>query len=208
VAARWRGVGDFLATTGAFEDLPPAAVAVRDRYLAYAAATGCARSAVRPLSPLWDGPAAPLPAAPAGGPPHPLPAGRAPRLRDDDRLLDAVRAGLEVRIGDVTVDGDEVVTPAFRVPRAAVEWRVDERRRTVNRFDPFALALVVGFMCLFPLNLFAALLAVTRVEGGEFVITVSAGAATHTSTVRFAGPDERAAVHRSLVAAGAEPEPA
>ena len=49
VAARWLGVGRHLRDDPAFQELPPAAVAVWERYLAYAAAMGAARSAVREI---------------------------------------------------------------------------------------------------------------------------------------------------------------
>lgn len=45
---RWLGVRRYLRE-GAFEDLPPTSVAVWERYLAYAAAFGVARAAVRPF---------------------------------------------------------------------------------------------------------------------------------------------------------------
>jgi hypothetical protein len=45
VAARWLGVRRWLVDTEAFGDLPPAAVAVWDRYLAYGAAVGASRVA-------------------------------------------------------------------------------------------------------------------------------------------------------------------
>jgi hypothetical protein len=43
VAAHWLGVKAWLHNTGTFGDLPPAAVAVWDRYLAYGAAVGATR---------------------------------------------------------------------------------------------------------------------------------------------------------------------
>ncbi|MEN3304739.1 MAG: hypothetical protein V7603_941 [Micromonosporaceae bacterium] len=43
VAARWLGVAAWLHNTEAFGDLPPSAVAVWDRYLAYGAAVGATR---------------------------------------------------------------------------------------------------------------------------------------------------------------------
>jgi hypothetical protein len=46
---RWLGVRRHLRDDPAFEDLPPASVAVWERYLAYAAAFGVAREAVRAL---------------------------------------------------------------------------------------------------------------------------------------------------------------
>ena len=48
-AARWLGVRDFLAGDDAFKSLPPAAVAIWDRYLAYAAAMGVAKDAAKGL---------------------------------------------------------------------------------------------------------------------------------------------------------------
>src|SRR6266540_4084876 len=45
VAARWLGVKAWLRNTEAFADLPPAAVAVWDRYLSYGAALGTTRVA-------------------------------------------------------------------------------------------------------------------------------------------------------------------
>jgi hypothetical protein len=45
VAARWLGVRDWLAAHESFGDLPPAAVAVWDRYLPYGAALGVSRVA-------------------------------------------------------------------------------------------------------------------------------------------------------------------
>jgi hypothetical protein len=47
VAARWLGVRRYLREDPAFPDLPPASVTVWERYLAYGAAFGVARSAVR-----------------------------------------------------------------------------------------------------------------------------------------------------------------
>jgi Predicted membrane protein (DUF2207) len=49
VAGNWLGVRNYLAANEAFPDLPPAAVAIWDRYLAYGAAMGVARAAVRSL---------------------------------------------------------------------------------------------------------------------------------------------------------------
>jgi hypothetical protein len=48
-AARWLGVREYLRNDEVFPDLPPAAVAVWDRYLAYGAAMGVAAGAVRAL---------------------------------------------------------------------------------------------------------------------------------------------------------------
>ena len=45
VAARWLGLKTWLRNTAAFADLPPAAVAVWDRYLAYGDALGATRVA-------------------------------------------------------------------------------------------------------------------------------------------------------------------
>jgi hypothetical protein len=48
-ASRWLGVRDFLAQDDAFHSLPPDAVAIWDRYLAYAAAMGVAKDATKGL---------------------------------------------------------------------------------------------------------------------------------------------------------------
>jgi hypothetical protein len=48
-ASRWLGLREYLHDAGSFADAPPAAVAVWDRYLAYAAALGVAATAVRAL---------------------------------------------------------------------------------------------------------------------------------------------------------------
>jgi hypothetical protein len=49
VARHWLGVRNYLGADEAFPDLPPASVAIWDRYLAYGAAMGLARAAVRVL---------------------------------------------------------------------------------------------------------------------------------------------------------------
>lgn len=48
-AAHWLGVREFLAADDAMDQLPPAAVAIWDRYLAYAAAFGVAEAATAPI---------------------------------------------------------------------------------------------------------------------------------------------------------------
>jgi hypothetical protein len=48
-AARWLGVGAYLGRNEVFPTLPPAAVAIWDRYLAYGAALGVATAALRGL---------------------------------------------------------------------------------------------------------------------------------------------------------------
>ncbi|MDQ3897517.1 MAG: DUF2207 domain-containing protein, partial [Actinomycetota bacterium] len=48
-AGRWLGLREHLEGSGGFEDAPPAAVAIWDRYLAYGAALGVAPGAVRAL---------------------------------------------------------------------------------------------------------------------------------------------------------------
>ena len=50
VAARWLGLREHLGRNEVFDTLPPAAVAIWDRYLGYGAATGVAGSASRVLS--------------------------------------------------------------------------------------------------------------------------------------------------------------
>jgi Predicted membrane protein (DUF2207) len=50
VAARWMGVRDHLRRNEVFDTLPPAAVAIWDRYLGYGAAAGVAGTASRVLS--------------------------------------------------------------------------------------------------------------------------------------------------------------
>ena len=50
VAARWMGVRDHLGRNDVFDTLPPAAVAIWDRYLGYGAAGGVAGTASRVLS--------------------------------------------------------------------------------------------------------------------------------------------------------------
>ncbi len=49
VAGRWLGLKQHLEGSGGFEDAPPAAVAIWDRYLSYGAALGVAPGAVRAL---------------------------------------------------------------------------------------------------------------------------------------------------------------
>ena len=49
VAGRWLGLKEHLQGSGGFEDAPPAAVAIWDRYLSYGAALGVAPGAVRAL---------------------------------------------------------------------------------------------------------------------------------------------------------------
>jgi hypothetical protein len=230
-ARRWRGVRAFLDTTGIFADLPPAAVTVWDRYLAYAAAVGSARGATRALSAVWSRPHGPI--APAA-PPVPVAVRRSPRAapaavraaqaaaqtaraadsadrvrdRDTRQLVDDLTGTTGIRIGVITVDGDEVRTPAGRLPRASAVWTVHEHKRTSYRFEPSGVALMIFFMCMFPLNLFALFLAVEERKGGEFTVTVTAGGRSCTTTVPFIGDDGRSAVVRSLTEVGARVEPA
>lgn len=182
--SRWLGVKAYLDATPQLRELPPAAVTVWGRYLAYAAALGSAPVATRTLAAIWTGRAAPA-AHPAGPPPDspPIP----PPERDPD-----------LRLGGIAVFGDEVLTPAGTLPRSQARWNVGHTGAVRLRLDPAMIVLVVALMCMFPINLFYLLFAAERRYAGTVEVTVAGPAFGYTTRIPFDGDEQYTAIRREL----------
>ncbi|MGW4439057.1 hypothetical protein ACWELO_25405 [Streptomyces sp. NPDC004596] len=98
------------------------------------------------------------PAAP-GGPAAPVPMGGAVLLS----------------IGDIMVTGDQIVTPAGRLPLRGAVWNATDMSHTEERIPPHAIVLAVVFFLFCLLGLLFLLMKEKRTTGCIQVTVTSAG---------------------------------
>jgi hypothetical protein len=199
-ARYWLGVKAFLDGYEVFHDLPPSAVMIWDRYLAYGAALRCAERATDALAVPWAGrhgtARRELPVRPAV-----TAAGRRPRSPAELTSPDAMRVGM------ITVLGDTVVTPAGSWPRAGTQWTVTETRRGKLAVNLGVLIAFVGMCCLFPFTLILVPAMFERRTAGTVSVTVSWIATSFTTELPFVGDEEYTAISSAVAAATGHPGP-
>jgi hypothetical protein len=190
----WLGVKAYLDGYEVFHDVPPAAVVIWDRYLAYAVALGSAGHATDALAALWTGgrdrPQRVPPARPVG-----VVAVRRPRSVAELTAPDAVRIGM------ITLVGDVVVTPVGSWPREGTRWTVSQTRRNRLRLDGVVVIVFVGMCCLFPVTLVFVPAMVHREPAGTVRVTVSGMHGSFTTELPWVGKDEYATISHALTAA-------
>ncbi|MGN9909394.1 DUF2207 family protein [Phytohabitans sp. LJ34] len=183
--SRWLGVKAYLDATPQLQALPPAAVTLWGRYLAYAAALGSAPVATRTLAAIWTGQAAPAAHAAAAA------ALDSPPIPPPERHPD-------LRLGGIAVFGGEVVTPAGTLRRSQARWNVSHTGAVRPRLDSAMIVLVLAFMCMFPLNLLYLLFALERRYAGTVEVTVAGPSFGYTTRIPFDGDEQYTALRREL----------
>jgi Predicted membrane protein (DUF2207) C-terminal domain len=197
-ARYWLGVKAFLDGYEVFHDLPPSAVMIWDRYLAYGAALRCTERATDALAVVWTGrhgtarretPVRPIGTAPA----------RQPRSPAELTSPNAVRVGM------ITVLDGTVVTPAGSWPRSGTQWTVTETRHSRLSVNVSVLIVFVGMCCLFPVTLVLVPAMFGRRVAGTVAVTVSWMGISFTTELPYVGKDEYAAITGAVTAATGYP---
>ncbi|WP_326652103.1 MULTISPECIES: hypothetical protein [unclassified Streptomyces] len=112
-------------------------------------------------------PALPIPAA---GPPAPM--GGAPL----------------VSIGDITVMGDSIVTPAGTLPLRGAVWNATDMSRTEEKIPAHAIVLAVVFFIFCLLGLLFLLMK-EKTTTGFIQVTVTSGGRHHSTMIPARGPE-------------------
>ncbi|MEV7088889.1 hypothetical protein AB0O07_23890 [Streptomyces sp. NPDC093085] len=91
-------------------------------------------------------------------------------------------------IGDITVSGDTIITPAGTMPLKGAVWNATDMSRTEEKIPTHAivLAIIFGLLCL--VGLFFLLMKEKRTTGFIQVMVTSAGK-HHSTMVPAVGPD-------------------
>lgn len=107
---------------------------------------------------------APMPAAPPGGYPA---------------------AGLS--LGDITIAGDQIITPSGNMPLRGAIWNATDFSRTEEKIPAHAIVLAVIFFLFCLLGLFFLLMKERRTTG-YIQITVNSGGRHHSTMVQAVDP--------------------
>jgi hypothetical protein len=174
--SRWLGVKAYLDATPQLDALPPAAVTVWGRYLAYAAALGSAAVASRTL-------ATPVRAVAVADPPP---------VSEPD-----------LRLGGISVYGEQVLTPVGSLRAAEARWEVSRTGSLKIRVDGQLIVFVLALMCLFPLNLLYLVFAVERRDVGTVEITVTGRTLRYTTRIPYDGDEQYTAITQKIATARA-----
>ncbi|MFG2295051.1 hypothetical protein [Streptomyces sp. NPDC048603] len=96
-------------------------------------------------------------------------------------------AGAPFSLGDITIAGDQIITPSGTMPLKGAIWNAVDFSRTEERMPGYAIALAVifAFFCLIGL-LF--LLIKERFTVGYVQVTVSSGGRHHSTMIPVTNP--------------------
>ncbi|MFC8171833.1 hypothetical protein ACFUJ0_11105 [Streptomyces sp. NPDC057242] len=91
-------------------------------------------------------------------------------------------------IGDITVVGDQIVTPAGSMPLKGAVWNAMDMSRTEEKIPTVAIVLAVVFTLLCLVGLLFLLMKEKRTTG--FIqVTVTSGGRHHATMIPATGPD-------------------
>ncbi|MEV7502884.1 hypothetical protein [Streptomyces sp. NPDC093018] len=91
-------------------------------------------------------------------------------------------------IGDITVMGDQIITPAGQLPLRGAVWNVTDMSRTEEKIPTHAIVLAVVFALLCLLGLLFLLMKEKRTTG-YIQVTVTSGGRHHQTMVPAFGPE-------------------
>ncbi|MFE5510164.1 hypothetical protein ACFQ9J_06020 [Streptomyces sp. NPDC056529] len=113
-----------------------------------------------------------VPLAPAPQQFPPAPAGAAPVLA----------------IGDITVVGDQIITPAGAMPLKGAVWNAMDMSRTEEKIPTVAIVLAIVFALLCLVGLLFLLMK-EKTTTGFIQVTVTSGGRHHATMIPATGPD-------------------
>ncbi|MFF9849970.1 hypothetical protein [Streptomyces litmocidini] len=91
-------------------------------------------------------------------------------------------------LGDITVVGDQIITPAGTMPLKGAVWNAMDMSRTEEKMPTVAIVLAVVFFVLCFLGLLFLLMKEKQTTG--FVqVTVTSGGRHHSTLIPATGPD-------------------
>jgi hypothetical protein len=99
-----------------------------------------------------------------------------------------------VTIGDITVVGDGIVTPAGKMPLSGATWTVTDMSRTEEKMPTHAIVLAVIFFVFCFLGLLFLLMK-EKVTVGHVQVTVNSGGKFHSTMIPVQDPT---AVHQIM----------
>ncbi|WKE70068.1 hypothetical protein [Streptomyces sp. WP-1] len=98
-----------------------------------------------------------------------------------------------ISIGDITVMGDQIITPAGQLPLRGAVWNATDMSRTEEKIPAHAIVLTVVFALLRLLGLLFLLMKEKR-STGYIQVTVTSGGRHHQTMVPALGPETFPAV--------------
>ncbi|WP_225805330.1 hypothetical protein [Streptomyces sp. NK15101] len=91
-------------------------------------------------------------------------------------------------LGDITVVGDQIITPAGNMPLKGAVWNAMDMSRTEEKMPTVAIVLAVVFFVLCFLGLLFLLMKEKQTTG--FIqVTVTSGGRHHSTMIPATGPD-------------------
>ncbi|MEV6326574.1 hypothetical protein [Streptomyces sp. NPDC051909] len=93
-----------------------------------------------------------------------------------------------VSLGDITVVGDQIITPAGNMPLRGAVWNATDMSRTEEKMPTVAVVLAVIFFLFCLLGLLFLLMKEKKTTG--FIqVTVTSGGRHHSTMIPATGPD-------------------
>ncbi|MBT2441279.1 hypothetical protein J7E93_14400 [Streptomyces sp. ISL-36] len=97
-------------------------------------------------------------------------------------------------LGDITVVGDQIITPAGAMPLKGAVWNAMDMSRTEEKIPTVAIVLAIIFALLCLIGLLFLLMKEKHTTG--FIqVTVTSGGRHHTTMIPATGPDT---IHRVM----------
>ncbi|GGT57188.1 hypothetical protein [Streptomyces purpureus] len=100
----------------------------------------------------------------------------------------AAGGGPLLSLGDITVMGDSIVTPAGTMPLKGAVWNATDMSRTEERMPTVAIVLAVIFFIFCLLGLLFLLMK-EKTTTGFIQVTVTSGGRHHSTMIPATGPD-------------------
>ncbi|MBC9717178.1 hypothetical protein H9Y04_32080 [Streptomyces sp. TRM66268-LWL] len=91
-------------------------------------------------------------------------------------------------IGDITVTGDSIITPAGTLPLRGAVWTATDMSRTEEKIPTHAIVLAVVFFVFCLLGLLFLLMK-EKTTTGFVQVTVTSGGRHHSTMIPAAGPE-------------------
>ncbi|MET9649291.1 hypothetical protein ABZZ44_03260 [Streptomyces sp. NPDC006460] len=96
--------------------------------------------------------------------------------------------GAQLSLGDITVVGDQIITPAGSMPLKGAVWNAMDMSRTEEKIPTVAIVLAIIFALLCLVGLLFLLMKEKKTTG--FIqVTVTSGGRHHATMIPATGPD-------------------
>ncbi len=140
--------------------------------------------------PTVGGAGIPAPAQPPAMPPA-MPPAAAPAYPPAAMGMPGAGAGMGggsgLSLGDITIAGDQIMTPAGPMPLKGAMWNAQDLSRTETKIPPHAIVLAIIFF-LFCLLGLLFLLMKERTTTGYIQVTVTSGGRHHSTMIPATDP--------------------